>query len=102
MSYSNNVQPLTLAIGASAVSSAPISKTTTAAGEAEATPKASTPVIANDQTTLSLASSLLASALKVSDVRTEKVAALQQTIAAGTYNVSSSDVADKLLQSLLG
>jgi negative regulator of flagellin synthesis FlgM len=37
-----------------------------------------------------------------SDVRTEKVAALQQAIAAGTYSVSASDVADKLLKTLVG
>jgi negative regulator of flagellin synthesis FlgM len=40
-------------------------------------------------------------ALSGSDVRMEKVAALQQAIEAGTYNVSSSDVADKLISSLL-
>ena len=35
------------------------------------------------------------------DVRTDKIAALQSQIAAGTYNVSSSDVADKLIGALL-
>jgi len=44
---------------------------------------------------------VVSQALSGSDVRFEKVAALQQQIAAGTYNVSSSDVADKLLSSLL-
>jgi len=39
-------------------------------------------------------------ALSGSDVRSSKVEALQQSIAAGTYNVSSSDVADKLIESL--
>lgn len=34
------------------------------------------------------------------DVRSDKVAALQQAIAAGTYSVSSSDVADKLMNSM--
>jgi len=45
---------------------------------------------------------LIAQALEGSDVRTEKVAALQESIANGSYNVSSSDVADKMIRSLLG
>jgi negative regulator of flagellin synthesis FlgM len=43
----------------------------------------------------------LAQALTQSDVRMEKVTPLQQAIAAGTYNVSASDVADKIISSLL-
>ena len=35
------------------------------------------------------------------DVRTGKVAALQQSIAAGTYGVSASDVASKVMDFLL-
>ena len=54
-----------------------------------------------DNATLSSTASVVSQALSGSDVRFEKVAALQQQIAAGTYNVSSSDVADKLLSSLL-
>lgn len=54
-----------------------------------------------DQTDLSSAGGAIAQALAGSDVRSEKVAALQQTIASGTYNVSSSDVAGKMIQSLL-
>jgi negative regulator of flagellin synthesis FlgM len=61
------------------------------------------PLIANDQASLSHASTLLAQALTTSsDVRTEKVASLQQAIASGNYHVSSADVADKLINSLLG
>jgi negative regulator of flagellin synthesis FlgM len=60
------------------------------------------PAIADaDQTTLSSIGGLVSQALEQSDVRTEKVASLQQAISAGKYNISSSDVADKLLQSLL-
>jgi negative regulator of flagellin synthesis FlgM len=55
-----------------------------------------------DLTDLSSTGGLVAQALGDSDVRTEKVAALQQAIAAGEYSVSSSDVADKIIQSLLG
>ena len=43
----------------------------------------------------------LAQALTQSDVRMDKVTALQQAIAAGTYNVSASDVSDKIISSLL-
>ena len=61
----------------------------------------SKPGIANvDQTDLSFIGGLVAQALGNSDTRTEKVASLQQTISAGQYNVSSSDVADRILQSL--
>jgi negative regulator of flagellin synthesis FlgM len=55
-----------------------------------------------DLADLSSTGGLVAQALGDSDVRTEKVAALQQAIAAGEYSVSSSDVADKIIQSLLG
>jgi negative regulator of flagellin synthesis FlgM len=55
-----------------------------------------------DQTTLSSTASIVAQALSGSDdVRTEKVAALQQSIATGTYNVSSADVASKVLSALM-
>jgi negative regulator of flagellin synthesis FlgM len=53
-----------------------------------------------DRTNLSSASGLIAHALEGSDVRSEKVAALQQAIASGNYHVSSSDVADKMIHSL--
>jgi negative regulator of flagellin synthesis FlgM len=54
-----------------------------------------------DQTSLSSTAGLVARALESSDIRAEKVASLQQAIGTGTYNVSSSDVADKIIQSLL-
>jgi negative regulator of flagellin synthesis FlgM len=54
-----------------------------------------------DQANLSSTGGLVAQALESSDIRSAKVASLQQTIAAGTYSVSSSDVADKIIQSLL-
>jgi negative regulator of flagellin synthesis FlgM len=54
-----------------------------------------------DQANLSSAGGVVAQALAGSDTRYAKVAAVQQAIAAGSYSVSSSDVADKMIQSLL-
>ena len=53
-----------------------------------------------DQTAISNHSQVISQALSVSDVRTDKVASLQQAIASGTYNVSSSDVAGSLIKAL--
>ena len=56
----------------------------------------------SDQTSISSTSELLSAALSGSDVRLEKVLPLQHAIANGTYNVSSQDVAEKVITSLLG
>ncbi|MDQ2834010.1 MAG: flagellar biosynthesis anti-sigma factor FlgM [Acidobacteriota bacterium] len=58
-------------------------------------------VAGQDQASFSTIGGLVGQALASSDVRSEKVAALQQAIAAGQYNVSSTEVAAKLLQSML-
>jgi flagellar biosynthesis anti-sigma factor FlgM len=54
-----------------------------------------------ETTILSATAGMLASTLAGSDVRTGRVTALQQSIGAGTYNVSASDVAGKMLSALL-
>jgi negative regulator of flagellin synthesis FlgM len=54
-----------------------------------------------DQTNVSRTANVVAQALSQSDIRPEKVAALQQMIASGTYNVPASDVAGKVLSALL-
>jgi len=54
----------------------------------------------DDETTLSPASGLVAQALSQSDVRADKIAALQRSINDGSYSVSSSVVADKLMESM--
>jgi negative regulator of flagellin synthesis FlgM len=56
---------------------------------------------AQDATTLSSTGELVSRALSTPDVRTAKVEALQKAIADGSYNVSSSDVAGKMIDSLL-
>lgn len=55
----------------------------------------------SDEANLSSTGGLVAQALEGSDTRSAKVASLQQAIATGSYSVSSSDVADKIIQSLL-
>jgi len=55
-----------------------------------------------DQTNLSATGGLVAHAMESSDTRSAKVQSLQQAIATGSYSVSPADVADKIIQSLLG
>jgi flagellar biosynthesis anti-sigma factor FlgM len=54
-----------------------------------------------DQAVISSTSELLTKALNGSDVRLEAIQPLQAAIAAGTYYVASSDVADKVISTLL-
>jgi flagellar biosynthesis anti-sigma factor FlgM len=54
-----------------------------------------------DETALSSTGGLVLQSLGASDTRTAKVSSLQEAIAAGRYAVSSSNVADKIIQSLL-
>ncbi|WP_446742371.1 flagellar biosynthesis anti-sigma factor FlgM [Silvibacterium acidisoli] len=53
-----------------------------------------------DQTSLSSASTLVSQAIGLPDVDMAKVAEVQNALASGTYQVSSSDVAAKLIDSL--
>jgi negative regulator of flagellin synthesis FlgM len=55
-----------------------------------------------DQATLSSAASMAAASAPDSDVRMDKVASVQQALAAGTYNVPASAVAGKMMDHLLG
>jgi negative regulator of flagellin synthesis FlgM len=55
-----------------------------------------------DKTVVSTAGDAMFAAMNTSDVRADKVATLQAAIASGTYNVSSQDVAQKLISSMLG
>lgn len=57
--------------------------------------------VVEDRAEVSTAASLAHQAMSVSDVRMEKVAAVQQAIANGTYQVSAEDVADKLVRQMM-
>ena len=57
--------------------------------------------LAMDTAKVSLAGTMISQATRGSDVRFDKVAALQQAIAVGSYNVSSASLADKLIGALL-
>jgi len=57
--------------------------------------------LAMDAAKVSLAGAMISQATRGSDLRFDKVAALQQAIASGSYNVSSADLADKLIGVLL-
>ena len=58
-------------------------------------------LLSMDQTVVSSSGGAMLQAMGTSDARTDKVASLQAAIANGTYNVSSSDIASKLINSML-
>lgn len=99
MSYTNGIGSAQLLL--TAVSTA----STTAASAASRTQPSDADGVGSvggfdDHTTFSTTSNMVAQASSGSDVRMEKVTALQQAIAAGTYNIPASDVADKLMKAL--
>ncbi len=56
---------------------------------------------AGDSATLGAGAALASHMAKVSDVRTDKVASVQQALASGTYQVDAGKVADKIIASML-
>jgi negative regulator of flagellin synthesis FlgM len=81
-----------------------VSQTSPVSG-AQAQPQAAfsaTPSSIQDRTEVSTAASLAHQAMSVPDVRMDKVAAVQQALANGTYQVSAADVADKLVRQMTG
>ncbi len=90
----------------SAIGSLNLNSTSSATETTAAVAKASSASAANtgavtDQASVSSTGGLVAQALNTSDVRSDKVAALQSAIASGSYQVSSADVASKIVDSLL-
>ncbi len=63
-------------------------------------PSSAVEEIADDLAQVSLAGTLISRASAGSDVRFARVAALRQRIEAGTYAVSSEDVAEKLMDEM--
>lgn len=55
-----------------------------------------------DHTEVSTAASLAHQAMSIPDVRMDKVAAVQQALANGTYHVGADNVADKLVRQMMG
>lgn len=102
MSYTNGIgnlqQTLSSVTPATTQPASQVTESTSASQQRNATAASAKQV---DQTNLSPASGMIAHALEGSDVRTDKVAALQKAIASGNYSVSSADVAGKMIDSLL-
>jgi negative regulator of flagellin synthesis FlgM len=99
MSYTNGI------VGAQQLSTLMTTAATAPQSQANAAAQSGVPApgangLSDDQISFSAVASLIAQPSGDSDVRTERISALQQAISAGTYNVSSSDVADKLIQAL--
>jgi negative regulator of flagellin synthesis FlgM len=98
MSYSNGIGNLQQVLSSiTPATSQPVESTDTAKPNHASTARA----VPTDQTNLSSTGGMIAQALQGSDTRQDKIAALQKTIASGSYNVSSSDVAGKMIDSLL-
>jgi negative regulator of flagellin synthesis FlgM len=58
--------------------------------------------LSSDQATFSSAGSEVSQTASGTEVRMDKVAAIQAALAAGTYNVPAADVASKVVDSMLG
>lgn len=100
MSYTNGIGNLQQALS-SITPTQPASQATESAEALQQRSATAAAAKQTDQTNLSSAGGVIAHALEGSDVRSDKVAALQQAIASGSYNVSSLDVAGKMIDSLL-
>ncbi len=96
MDIRNSLEGLKSLLGAGATTStaAPQSKSgaTTAGGSA----------LGSDRATLSSAGSEVAQTASDSTVRMDKVASIQAALASGSYDVSASAVASKVVDSMLG
>jgi negative regulator of flagellin synthesis FlgM len=101
MSYTNGVGALQQGLSSITPAATPATESANTQNQSTAPVAKEGRVDHADQTNLSSASGVIAQALSGSDVRTNKVDALQQAIASGSYSVASSDVADKMIQSLL-
>jgi negative regulator of flagellin synthesis FlgM len=94
MEIRNDAEALKAFLGVSSPSSARVQQSQTGHGAA---PQAS---LAGDQATVSQIGIEVSQAVH-SDVRSEKVAAVQQALAAGTYKIGADAVADKVIDAML-
>jgi negative regulator of flagellin synthesis FlgM len=98
MSYSNDIGNLQQTLSSIAsTSTKPAQDVASSAMNSTSTQTS----VKEDQANLSTTGGLMAEALKGSDARSARVSMLQQAIASGSYGVSSSDVAEKMIDSLL-
>ena len=74
----------------------------TAATAPKSTSTAATSALSSDSATLSGAGSEVALTAADSDVRLDKVASIQSALESGTYSVSATAVASKMVDSMLG
>jgi negative regulator of flagellin synthesis FlgM len=100
MGYTNGIGDLQRALSSIASTSTKPVVDTAAGGTNGGVPAQAS--VQEDQANLSSTGGIMAQALGSSDTRSAKVATLQQAIASGSYNVPSSDVAEKMIDSLLG
>jgi negative regulator of flagellin synthesis FlgM len=98
MSYTNGIGNLQQALASLTSTSAKSATDVTNSPDRGASVVAE---VQEDQASLSFTGGAMSQALGASDVRSTKVAALQQAIASGSYKVPSSDVAEKMIDSLL-
>jgi flagellar biosynthesis anti-sigma factor FlgM len=94
MDIRNNVDGLKTLLGVPSAASTPAQQVKNDAASASSS-------LAGDHATLSSAGSEVASATSGSEVRMEKVAAVQAALTAGTYQVPASAVAGKIVDAML-
>lgn len=95
MEIRNNAETLKAFLGVSeTASSKSLGTSRTGTGEAPA-------AFSEDEATLSNLGTALNGAAAQEGVRPDRVAAVQQALAAGTYSVPSVKVADKLIEAML-
>lgn len=95
MEIRNNAEALKEFLGVSSTESAQMQPTRSTETVARET------ALAGDQATLSRVGTEVALSAAQEGVRADKVAAIQQALAAGTYNVPASAVADKVMDTMI-